>query len=224
MKSAREHEIDNQESLDIPTQSQLIKIVQELTIKMVKMEEKINEMQKWVVNKKRKLNVIKWLNQHVCPDLNFTEWVNSINVSSEHYDYLRQNTIFETIEKILEDNLKKIDTIYPIKYFIQKASSSYIYKQNEAGEFLWFPMEITDIKLILQKIQNSLIHALNKWKNNNNADINDNTSINVQTTILKIMNIPIKSDNNMNRVKQILYNILKTDIQFITEQDVELEF
>ena len=67
MKSKREKQIDFEESTDIPSHSQLVKIVQELTLKMMKMEEKMEEMQKWVEKKRRKLNIVSWLNSSVTP-------------------------------------------------------------------------------------------------------------------------------------------------------------
>jgi hypothetical protein len=42
-KSKREHKIEEEELGDVPTHFQLVKIVQELTLKYVKMEEKLEE-------------------------------------------------------------------------------------------------------------------------------------------------------------------------------------
>ena len=54
-KSKREQQVDFEELGDTPTHYQLVKIVQELTLKMIKIEEKMTEMQKWVDKKKRKI-------------------------------------------------------------------------------------------------------------------------------------------------------------------------
>ena len=58
MKTKRERQIELEELEDIPSHYQLVKIVQELTLKLIKTEEKMAEMQKFVYKKKQKLNII----------------------------------------------------------------------------------------------------------------------------------------------------------------------
>ena len=58
MKTKRERQIELEELEDIPNHYQLVKIVQELTLKLIKMEEKMEHMQQFVNKKKRKLNDI----------------------------------------------------------------------------------------------------------------------------------------------------------------------
>ena len=45
-KSKQEHQVDEEELGDTPTHEQLVKIVQELTFKYVKLEEKMEHLQK----------------------------------------------------------------------------------------------------------------------------------------------------------------------------------
>ena len=73
MKTKREHQIEIEELADIPNHYQLVKIVQELTLKMIKMEEQMEEMKFWVDKKKRKVNVVVWLNTNVVPTIGFLE-------------------------------------------------------------------------------------------------------------------------------------------------------
>ena len=54
-KSKIEHKVEEEELGDTPTYEQLVKIVQELTFKYVKMEEKLEHLQKWVNQKKQKI-------------------------------------------------------------------------------------------------------------------------------------------------------------------------
>ena len=53
MKTKRERQIELEELEDIPSHYQLVKIVQELTLKLIKMEEKMEDMQQFVNKKKR---------------------------------------------------------------------------------------------------------------------------------------------------------------------------
>ena len=70
-KSKLEHKVEEEELGDTPTYEQLVKIVQELAFKYVKFEEKMEQMQQWVSQKKQKIKVIDWLNEHVNATIGF---------------------------------------------------------------------------------------------------------------------------------------------------------
>ena len=59
MKTKRERQIEEEELGDVPNHSELVKIVQELCFKLVKMEEQLTEMKKYVDKKRKKLNLKK---------------------------------------------------------------------------------------------------------------------------------------------------------------------
>ncbi len=147
IKTKREHQIDNEELGDTPTHYQLVKIVHELTFKMIKMEEKMEQMQKWVDRKKRKLNVVMWLNTNVNPTISFMEWVHSeLIVKPQHFENLIENTIFHTIQQIFEDNLaERNDFIYPISCFSQKVGVFYICDKKSDGSSEWRQLVLTDM-------------------------------------------------------------------------------
>ena len=128
MKTKRERQIELEEQEDIPNHYQLIKIVQELTLKLIKTEEKMDKMTKLVNNKKKKLNIVLWLNTNIIPSIGFLEWVHTaLIVKSRHFENLMENTIFHTIQKIFEDNLSEsTDFIYPITCFLQQNGAFYI--------------------------------------------------------------------------------------------------
>ncbi len=225
MKSKREHQIELEEIGDIPTHFQLVKIVQELTLKLIKMEEKMDKMQKWVDKKKRKLNVLSWLNTHITPTIGFLEWVHTfLLVKSEHFENLIENTIFHTIQQIFEDNLsEKTDFIYPIRCFSEKSGVFYICDKKEDGTAEWRQLVLADMILILKIIQNGMIRELTKWKadNHHKFDENDKISILFNKAVIKLMNISFTQDNNLSRIKNGLYNYLKTDLKSVVEFEFE---
>lgn len=225
LKTRREHQIEIEELGDIPSHHQLVKIVQELTLKMIKMEEKMEHMQKWVDKKKRKLNIVMWLNNNINPSIGFLEWVHTyILVKPDHFENLMENTIFHSIQQIFEDNLcEKTDFIYPICCFSQKNGVFYICDKNNDGSPEWRQLVLTDIILILKTIQNGLIKELTKWKldNKHKFDENDKISILFNKAVIKLMNISFSQDNNLSRIKNNLYNYLKTDLKSVVEFDFE---
>lgn len=227
MKSKREKQIDFEESTDIPSHSQLVKIVQELTLKMMKMEEKMEEMQKWVEKKKRKLNIVSWLNSSVTPTVGFLEWVKTcLIIKQEHFENLMENTLFHTIQFIFEDNLcDKDDFVYPIACFLQKNGVFYICEKKEDGTPEWRELVLSDMVLILKQIQNGMFRELTKWKveNKQKFDENDKISILFNKSVIKLTEISFSQDHKLSRIKNSLFNYLKMDLKSV-EFEFEFEF
>ena len=154
MKTKRECQIELEELEDIPSHYQLVKIVQELTLKLIKMEEKMEDMQQFVNKKKRKLNIILWLDTNIVPTIGFLEWVHSsLIVKSRHFENLMENTIFHTIQQVFEDNLSETDFIYPITCFSQKNGVFYICEKKVDGSPEWRQLVLNDFILLLSTIQ-----------------------------------------------------------------------
>jgi hypothetical protein len=208
--------IEEEDSRDKPTYDQLVKIVQELAIKQAKSDEKIAEMQQYIARKKQKLDVITHLNQNVNASIGFLEWVTmSIQVSAAHFVHLIENTVFQTFQLILEQNLINIDSrfVYPIKCFKDKANIFYICEKGDENESIWRPAETTEITQLLKKIQVLLLAELSKWKETNKQNIADNDRLSDQfnKAVIKLMNISFSADGivNVNRIKAGLYNSLR---------------
>jgi hypothetical protein len=228
-KTEREKIIDNQENEDLPTFIQLVKIVQELSLKNSKMENKIIQMEKWIDNKKKKINVIDWLKTNKQPLMTFGQWINNILITNENIEYLKENTIFQTIQSIFisvneisvneisvnESNINKV--IIPIACFCQKANLFYIYDNN------WRQMKTDDFINLLQKIQHKFIKALTHWHQQNIIEItnNDSMSILYNKMIIKIMNISLVQDANYGKIHANLYNYLKMDLKNLIEYEFE---
>lgn len=225
-KTKREREIDSEELGDMPTHSQLVKIVQECIIKMNKMEEKMDQMKKWVGNKKRKVNVNNWLNTNINPTIGFLEWVNmSLKILPEHFENLMENSLFHTIQQVFEYNLREMEGfVYPICCFTEKLGIFYICDKKENNLSEWRQLVITDMVLILKTLQNRLIIELSRWKSDNQYkfDENDKIAIIFNKAIIKLMNMTFTQDATMSRIKNNLYMFLKTDIKMMIE--CELEF
>ena len=224
-KTKREHQVEFEELGDIPNHVHLVKIVQELAFKLIKMEEKMQEMQKWVDKKKKKLNVITWLNANVVSTIGFKEWINTLFVvESDHFEYLMENNLFQTIQKVFEYNLqKKDDFVYPISCFVEKTGAFYISEKNPDGTAEWRQLELSDMILILKIFHNRMIKELTKWKLENQHKFDDSPNISdlFNKAVIKLMNITFTQDANLSRIKNGLYNYLKTDLKTMIEYDFE---
>lgn len=224
-KTKREHQIDSEEIGDIPTHSELVKIVQECVLKMTKMEEKMEEMKKWVEKKKRKLNVTNWLNTTVFSTIGFLEWVNTLlTVNSLHFETLMESSLVYTIQQVFEYNLvERKDFVYPISCFTEKPGVFYICEKKEDGSPEWRQLEMSGMVLLLKTIQNHMIKELSRWKceNQYKFDENEHSSITFNKAIIKLMNLTFSQDSTMSKIKNGLYMYLRTDLKKKIEYDFE---
>lgn len=216
-KSNREQNIDLEEALDIPSYNDLVKIVQDLSLKVDKMEKQLDDMKKINARHTKKINVLLYLNNNITPNIGFIEWVHTkLIVAPEHFDTLMENNLFNTIQQVFEYNLvEKNNYIYPITCFNQKTGIFYIYDVQEDSPSEWRQMILTDILLILKTFQNKMINCVIKWKDDNKDRFNneDKVAIIFNKALGKLMNISFTQDNMLSRIKNGLYNYLKKDIK-----------
>jgi len=229
-KTKVELQVEEEELGDTPSHEQLVKIVQELTFKYIKLEEKMEHLQKWVNQKKQKIKVIDWLNEHIEPTIGFKEWITTVQVMPEDALSLFENNIFQTFQLVIENNLKEDnDFIYPIKCFSQKTNIFYIceknvYENNE-NKCVWIQATNEQILLLLKKIQGKIINELTKWKLSNKAQIDSNDKLSDQfnKAVIKLMSVNFTThDVGASRIRNALYTFLKTDLKNLIEYEFEL--
>ena len=225
-KTKQEHQVDEEELGDTPTHEQLVKIVQELTFKYVKMEEKMEHLQKWVNQKKQKIKVIDWLNEHVSSTIGFKEWITLVQVLPDHALSLFENNIFQTVQVIIEYNFtQNADFVYPIKCFSQKTNIFYVCEKTPENKCVWEQVPTDAILVFFKKIQSKLIGELTKWKLANKAQIdgNDKLSDQFNKAVIKLMSVNFTTqDVGASRLRNSLYTFLKTDLKNLIEYDFEL--
>ena len=170
-KSKREKICEKEESSDIPTTEKLYEIIQELALKYKIMETKMENMQKWVDKKKKKLNVLQWLNTNVKPQQTYTEWIQSITATEEHVEILIEQNITQTVDALfnkklqtsLDENRSPSIQLAPIHCFIQKVNIFYIYDDNTSE---WRQMNSDELvslsKKYIQKYYKLYVNGIKK--------------------------------------------------------------
>lgn len=233
-KTKYEIKVETEESADIPNHLQLVKIVQELTLKLIKMEEKMEIMQKYVDKKKRQINVLTWLNSNEtsAPIQIFKDWVkNSICVCQNDIENLMVNSLHYTFQRIFESQIiinKEDSYVYPIKSFQQKQNIIYIYDQDQdqdkvnTNSKLWRQMNQEDFVYLLKIIQQNLIGELSKWKiaNKGKFDESDKISDLFNRAVIKLMNLSFTPDSTFSKIRNTLYNHVKIDLKPLIEVEI----
>ena len=231
-QSKREKKCKGQELSDIPTHTQLFLIVQELALKNQILETKMIEMQKWVENKKKKLNVLLWLNTNITPSITYTEWANGLNVTQDDLQYLIEQNITDTIAGIIRKNLQQEDgKSHPLFCFVQKSNVFYIYdnicseqKQEQGKEKEWKLLTTEIFIKLLNKIHFKMVRELCAWRDKNREAIREIDSVGLLfcKTNTKLMGVNFAPESLLvSKVRTSIYNYAKTDLKNMIEYEFE---
>jgi len=235
-KTQNNKKVSLEEEDELPSQRRLYQLLLDLSQKYNRLEEKVDEMNKWVAKKKKKINVLEWLNANSLPTITFENLCNKIQVLEEDVDYLFTNTFLDTFMKIFSRTIDELEstTKKPICAFEQKHGLFYIYQEekqdnqnnedNQNKILGWSPLSRENLILFANRLHRKISKALSEWKKNNSQKIKDDDkwALIYDKTMSKLFSVEIKQDATFNKIKNALFNYLKTDIKSII--DYEFEF
>jgi hypothetical protein len=76
------NERKREDSENVPSVRELYSIIKTLVVKCDSLETKLEKMQSWVNNNKKKLNVVDWLNTNQCLNITFYDWIDGLIITS----------------------------------------------------------------------------------------------------------------------------------------------
>ena len=218
---------------ELPSQRKMFQMLLELGQKYNKLEEKVDEINKWVVKKKKKINVVEWLNTNMVPNLVFEKLHEKIIIIDSDIEFLLENSFLDTINEVFTRTIYNMEGESEIKIpmfaFVQKANIFYVFDKNgnnkdvDNDNAVW--MELTRDKLMrfLMRIQMKISKAFCEWKKKR-ADKNrddDHFAVLCDKTIVKIMGTEFNQDATFGKMKAIMYNKMKADMKALIEYEFE---
>ena len=202
-KSKRLKLCEEEETTNVPSVLQLYNIIQEMALKQQKMEEKMEEMQKWIDKKKKKLNVLHWLNSQFSPTSIFEVRAKSIVVIQEDISVLIEQNFSQTVTNILKRNLNP--------------------PKDQKSENKWTKITPDEFTYLLRVIHSKLLNALCTWRDLNNDRIkyNDKFAELYNKTVIKLMGVDFNQEATLSKIRTPLYTYLKGDLKNMVEYDYE---
>ena len=209
----------------IPSQKQMYNILVELTIKYNKLEEKMEEAQKWIDKTKRKTNIVEWLNKNVKPVTTFSNFFeNQIIVTEENIEFLFKHTFIDTFFEVLIKNMELLkinNENSPIQSFTQKANKIYVYdlSNTESSNTESIFEELSREKMVKfgKQIHFKIVKELIEWKNKRGISVDEceKTSQIYNNGLMKLMTIDFKQETVVGKIRTGLYNNFKVDMMSI---------
>ena len=210
---------EEEDDFVIPNTKHMFQMLLELGKKYNSLEEKMNEMTKWVSKKKKKINVIDWLNTNLKQNLVFDNLIFSIAVTTENAVSILENSFYDVLNNIFSSTLFIMEN-KPIFAFSQRANNIYIYLSEgwiiaSKEKLMWFfnkiHMKLTDVFYSWRKVK-ILELGSNKDKFETACD----------KAIVKLMSIDFRVENIFSRTKNVLFNGIKTDMKELVEYEFNL--
>jgi len=210
------------EEEELPTQRRMYQIILELSQKCSKLEQQLEEINKWVVKKKKKINVLEWLNGNITPTIQFDKLIDVITVTEEDIKYLLHNPFIDTLNEIFSRCIFQNETLHPIYAFVQKPNVFYIYETNQQ-EYIWKEISREILIKFLNLVHRKISRALSEWKKINNDIIKscDSTSMLYDKTMVKLMSVEFKQESTLSKVRTMMYSKIKTDMKSLIEYEFE---
>jgi hypothetical protein len=200
----------------LPSQKMLYKMVIELTLKCNRLEEKLEEVNKWVVKKKKSINVLEWLKNNIVPHYDFNAIIEHIHVTNSDIEYLLKNTFYDTMNEVFSKSI--YNDKLPIACFGQKANTFYIYRNGE-----WKELANDDLTKFMNYVFAKIYKHMLQWYQSNKEQINsnENASITYNKTISKLMSLDFKEEGVLSKAKSVIHNKLKRDLKTLVEYEID---
>ena len=206
----------------VPSLRDMFTLILELTAKNSQLEQKVEELSKWTESKKKKLNVIDWLNEKYTKNIKYSVWLAGINITRKHLEAVFNSDMvtgcYEILQNLLSLDIMSDQTI-PIKAFDQKENILFIYTDDNKWEILSQPMFANLMNMLSKNILTEFL----KWQTENKSKMKqDDFSYRYARNVQKIMGGNLTQEQIHTRVKKELYNYLKMNLRNVVEYEFSI--
>ena len=197
--------------------SNIFKLLVNLNNKYEKLQDDYDEIKKYIVYSKNKIDIIDYLNKNYnCNDYDFVNFIDDLIIDKTSIqkifklDYVDGifNIIIDYINKIKSDGLN-----IPIKAFDHKEGVLYIYSKQMNG---WIVFDSEYYDLFIKRINKILLNLFLQWKLENESKMDDDAFSQIYVlNMKKILGSNFENKNPKIAIKNRLYKSLKSNLKNI---------
>ncbi len=208
--------IKEEEEIEVPSPKMMYKMILELGLKYNRLEEKTAEMNKWVVKKKKKVDVVVWLNDNVIPEYDFDAIADMFSVTDADVEFMLDNNLHDTMFLVLFRVFN--DNVIPLFAFNQKPGILYIFEKE-----LWFEIPVEKLTRLLNICQKKVSKAMLDWKKKHKDEFatSDSFATRYDKAVVRLMSVEFRNATHFNKAKSMIYGKLKTDAKTVVEYEFE---
>jgi len=217
MMTKKERYYENEKKCDTPNIRELYEMIIILSKKNEILERKVEELQKINAIKKKRINIIEWLNNNN-PNISlYCQFSSKQEIFEEELEYVWECGYIDGISKILQRWFKDKELL-PIKAFDQKENTFYI--KTIDG---WIIMTPELFNNEISRINKQLMQYFVKWQQENVHRISNEDYMDEYTNkFQKIMGSNYTRDQINYKITKNIYKYLKINIKNITNIEYSL--
>ena len=211
-----------EEDEPLPSPYRMYQMLIELSQKYNRLDEKVDELNKWVIKKKKKINVLEWLNTNITPEVVFGNATEKVIVLDEDIEFMLNNTFNDTLNVIFSRSIYIInEQNNPIIAFSQKPNIFYIYDKIEDA-CVWSELSKDKLIRFLSIVQMKISKAFCEWKKKNKDILStDKMATLCDKATVKLMTPEFKQESTLSKIRSIMYGKMKTDMKALVEYEFE---
>lgn len=218
-KCEQDNELDSIEK--IPTQRELFLLIQELSMRIEKLEKENKEL-KNSVKIKVKRNFSDILSKEPKPNFHFKDWVSMLlNNVEKHLESVYNNDLLYATNELFDYFIEENADNLPIRAYDIKSNIFYIYDIDQS----WIQFSNTDFDKLLSSISHHFLVEFNRcWCLINHDRISKEESYKLMYIdyYKKILGGDRLSDENRyKRIRHLIYNKIKKNIRSYCSDDSE---
>ena len=164
-QSEKERIIDRE--IEIPSQAAMFQYIVYLSNKCNDLEKKVAKIQSSTTRLRRK-HIDEYLKNISPPKIGYSDWLSSIEVNYSQLQIVFDRDLEECIRQILSPLLSEI----PIRAFIQKTCTFYIYDETE-----WRIMTADEFTSFVTSISRRILKTYTKWARENYEEMHSTTKM-----------------------------------------------
>lgn len=219
--------LTNDNDDDIPSNKKLYEIILELAKKNDELEQKVNKLtskiEKWIDVKKKKINILEWLNHNIMPTATYEELTSKMlsSIDRRQLEKIFEYGHIKGYSKILYSLFENNGESYPVKAFEQNNNCLYIFDLNiETNKNEWFILSNEKFNKFINNVSKLIMKEYIAWKDENKHRLmNDDFAVECNTNLLKVLGGQMSIQEVNQQLKLNLYKHLKTNIKNIIEFD-----
>ena len=197
------------------TPTELTEMMMTLMNRVAKLEEENQELKRYITKKKKKINILDWLENNKMIDNNFSSYLETIEITEE--DFKKATSSKNHVDAISSVIIRKFPIEeyrnFPIVSFAQKPGVFYIYKKGT-----WNIMSGKEFNEMVNMFSNKLRRLfVAQFKDNNDIYSNDSTMFRYFEIMDKIIGKTDQIHDSNRKIKNILFDYFKYDIKSATE-------
>lgn len=200
----------------------LVSQMSKMSDKINTMSEKMSKMQKEItyLKQKQRVSILTFLNgSETKPNKTIKQWIKSVNITQRHLEIVLQKSLKDAIVQVIIDELNganALHTLVPIKGFIQKPKTLYVYNSEEL-ENKWILLDLQLFKKLCSSISTRFFEMYLSWQNNNFDCINSSNESQERDMmfIQKLMDETYKTNISIAKIIEQIHLHIQISFQTI---------